>query len=150
MSASGHLRWTASKVAVGAASLGLLVTGCSEVEEGTTEPYKASRVVDVGQGLKRVTFTAEGARRLDLATASTVRSGKGTVVDYKALIYDGQGATWVYTAPGPLTYVRAPVVVDRVKGDQVFLSKGPPAGTRVVTVGAAEVFGAELDIEGGS
>jgi hypothetical protein len=148
MTAWDHLRGGVLKVAVLTAGTGLLLTGCSEVEE-ESDPYQASRLVDVGNGLKQVSFTAEGARRVDLKTATTARSGTGTVVDYAALIYDDQGATWVYTAAKPLTYVRAPVVVERIAGNQVFLSKGPPAGTKVVTTGAAEVYGAELDVAGG-
>ena len=44
--------------------------------------------------------------------------------------------------------MRAEVKVDRIDGDRVLLSEGPPAGTKVVTVGAAEVYGAELEIAG--
>jgi hypothetical protein len=149
MTACHDQRGGVRKVAVVIAGMGLLLTGCSEVDEEGAEPYQASRLVDVGHGLKQVTFTAEGARRVDLKTAASVINGTGTVVEYAALIYDEQGASWVYTAPSPLTYLRASVVVDRIEGNRVFLSKGPPAGTKVVTVGAAEVFGAESDIAGG-
>jgi hypothetical protein len=38
------------------------------------------------------------------------------------------------------------VDVDRIQGTRAFLSRGPAAGTRVVTVGAAEVYGTELDV----
>ena len=41
-----------------------------------------------------------------------------------------------------------PVTVDRIEGKRVFVSKGPAAGTKVVTVGATEVYGAELEIAG--
>jgi hypothetical protein len=41
------------------------------------------------------------------------------------------------------------VVVDRVVDDVVWLADGPEPGTRVVTVGSTEVYGAELDIAGG-
>jgi len=41
------------------------------------------------------------------------------------------------------------VKVDRVEGDRVLLTRGPRPGTRVVTVGATEVYGAENEIEGG-
>ena len=68
---------------------------------------------------------------------------------YAALIYDGQGVTWVYTNAKPLTFLRAKVVVDRVEGDVVLLSDGVLPGTAVVTVGATQVYGAELGIEGG-
>jgi hypothetical protein len=56
------------------------------------------------------------------------------------------GAAWVYTAPEPLVYVRHPIVVDYVEGDRAVLSKGPPPGTAVVTVGVAELYGIEVGV----
>ena len=41
------------------------------------------------------------------------------------------------------------MVVDRIEGDRVLLSDGLGPGAEVVTVGAAEVYGAELGIGGG-
>jgi multidrug efflux pump subunit AcrA (membrane-fusion protein) len=68
------------------------------------------------------------------------------VVPYAALIYDPEGKTYVYTSPKPLEYLREEVKVDRIEGDRVLVSRGPPAGTEVVTVGAAEVYGTELEV----
>ena len=65
---------------------------------------------------------------------------------HAALISDGQGVPWVYTATAPLTFLRAKVVVDRVVGERALLSSGLSAGTDVVTVGATQVYGAELGI----
>jgi len=62
------------------------------------------------------------------------------------MIYNPEGKSFVYTKPGPETYVRAPVTVDEVVGDQAFLSKAPPAATLVVTVGAAELLATEYTI----
>ena len=67
---------------------------------------------------------------------------------YEALIYNDEAKTFVYTSPKPLSYLRAAVKVDRIKGDRVYLSEGPPAGTKVVTVGATEVYGTEAEIAG--
>jgi hypothetical protein len=36
--------------------------------------------------------------------------------------------------------------VDRIEGDRVLLTDGPPAGTKVVTVGVTEVYGTELEV----
>jgi hypothetical protein len=68
------------------------------------------------------------------------------VVPHSSLIYGAHGETWVYTSPEPLTYVRHPVVVDYVEDDTAVLSDGPPAGTEVVSVGAAEVYGTEFEV----
>lgn len=70
------------------------------------------------------------------------------VIPYAAVLYDLHGETWVYTKPEPLVFVRAPIVVDYIDGDLAVLSEGPPAGTEVVTAGAAELFGAEFGIGG--
>jgi hypothetical protein len=70
-------------------------------------------------------------------------------VPYAALIYDQQGVVWVYTNPSPLTFQRVEVVVDRIVDDLAMLKDGPAPGTLVVTIGATEVYGAELDVAGG-
>ena len=62
------------------------------------------------------------------------------------MIYGAEGDTYVYTSSAPLSFLRQEVEVQRIDGDRVLLSEGPPAGTTVVTVGAAEVHGAELEI----
>jgi multidrug efflux pump subunit AcrA (membrane-fusion protein) len=126
------------------ATAALPLAGCTEVETETATGYEPSTLEPVkgNDDRQRVKFTAEGARRVDLQTASVRRN----VVPYAALIYDPEGKTFVYTSPKPLEYLREEVKVDRIDGDRVLLSRGPPAGTRVVTVGAAEVYGTELEV----
>jgi hypothetical protein len=126
------------------AAAALPIAGCTEVETETATGYEPSTLEPVkgNEDLKLVRFTAEGAKRVDLQTASVRRN----VVPYAALIYDPEGKTFVYTSPKPLEYLREEVKVDRIDGDRVLLTRGPPAGTRVVTVGAAEVYGTELEV----
>jgi hypothetical protein len=64
-------------------------------------------------------------------------------VPYGAIMYDKKGATWTFTNPEPLVYVRHAVSVESIDGQRVVLAEGPPTGTAVVTVGAAELMGAE-------
>jgi hypothetical protein len=52
----------------------------------------------------------------------------------------------MYISPAPLTYVREPITVDYIEGDMVVLVDGPAAGTEVVTVGVAELYGADTGI----
>ena len=135
---------------VGSLAVGLSLSACTGVESPSAEGYQPASVEEVeGLEVSRVTFTQEGADRVDLETTSATEVGGQTAVDYAALIYDGQGVPWVYTIAEPLTFVRAQVVVDRIDADQVILTSGLDSGTEVVTVGAAEVYGAELDIAGG-
>jgi hypothetical protein len=58
-------------------------------------------------------------------------------------VYDSAGGTWVYTMPQPLTFVRQVVVVETISGDKAYLKEGPDSGTKVVTVGVAELYGTE-------
>jgi hypothetical protein len=77
-------------------------------------------------------------------------SGNGMVqmtIPYDALIYDVEGGTWVYVKEhNALTFVREHVTVDHIQGDLAFLKEGPPPGTEVVTVGGAELYGAETGV----
>ncbi len=129
----------------------LPLAGCKEVESESAAGYEPAKVEAVKGGdkdLKRVTFTAEGVARTGLQTARVERVGKHTVVPYAALLYGAEGNTFVYTSPSRRSYLRASVEVDRIEGNRVLLTAGPSTGTEVVTVGAAEVRGAELEIAG--
>ena len=74
--------------------------------------------------------------------------GQKETVPYSSVIYWIDGGAWVYTQVAPLTFVRAPIVIDEVDGDTAVLTKGPPAGTRIVSVGGEELLGTEFQIEG--
>lgn len=124
-------------LALGAAAL----AGCTEVESESETGYEPSKLRKT-----HVEFTAEGAKRTGLRTEAVERTGRRVSVPYAALLYDPEGKTYVYTAPKPLQYLRQEVEVDRIEGDRVLLSDGPAAGTRVVTVGAVEVYGTELEV----
>ena len=77
-----------------------------------------------------------------LSGSDTQRS----VVPYAAVLYGVHGETWVYTNPEPLVFIREPIVIDYIEGDLAVLSEGPEAGTAIVTVGAAELFGTETGV----
>jgi multidrug efflux pump subunit AcrA (membrane-fusion protein) len=130
----------------------LSLSACKEVESESAAGYEPAKLETI-QGAKdddakRITFTKEGAARTALETAKTTRSGGRTILPYEALIYNDEGKTFVYTSPKPLSYLRADVKVDRIDGERVYLSEGPPAGTTVVTVGAIEVYGTETEMAG--
>ena len=65
------------------------------------------------------------------------------VVPYSAILYDLTGDTWVYTNPEPSVFVRERVDIERIEKDLAVLNTGPAVGTQVVTIGAAELYGAE-------
>lgn len=71
-------------------------------------------------------------------------TSQGNIIPFSAVVYDINGGTWVYTNPSPNVFVRQRVELQLVKGREAVLNRGPVAGTRVVTVGAAELFGTEF------
>jgi hypothetical protein len=128
------------------------LSACKEVaEESSSDGYTPAKLEAVkgNDDVQLVTFTAEGARRVGLQMAPVRRSGTRPVVPYAALIYDAEGKTFVYRRTRGLSFLREQVSVTRIDPPQVFLSRGPAPGTSVVTVGAAEVYGTELDIAAG-
>ena len=135
---------TRALVLLAAASL----AACTEVKPADKEHYSPASITPVKgeKDLVSVTLTREGADRIDLATATVgARSGGGKVIPYAALLYEKDGSAFVYTNPHGLTFLRAHIEVDRVAGDRVLLREGPKVGTRVVTTGAPQVHGAELE-----
>jgi len=99
-----------------------------------------------GSEIKQVALTKRAAERIDLQMAAITDKGGTKVVPYSALVYDPNGGTWVYTSPKELTFVRTPVGVASISGNDVLLTLGPDAGTQVVTVGTAELYGTENEI----
>ena len=131
---------------------GSYLAACQRTHEAA-EHIKPAHVEHVeGEEVSRVTLTPKAAERigvtLDLvrdqrvARSATVRK----VVPYGAVLYDPAGRTWVYTSPDSLVFVRREIVVEYIEGDLAVLTDGPPAGTRVVTLGATELHGAEFEI----
>jgi len=65
-------------------------------------------------------------------------------VPHAALLYDAYGGAWVYEARGGQVFVRRRVAVSDMVDGYAVLSQGPSVGTRIVTDGAAELFGMEF------
>jgi hypothetical protein len=123
--------------------------GGGEEASAADEPAKVEPV-EGSDGLFQVTLTAKAAERIDLQTAVVRTEGEGaaerTIVPYSAIVYETDGETWLYTSTEDLSFVREHIVVEEIEGDRAVLSEGPAAGTEVVTVGVAELFGAEHGI----
>jgi multidrug efflux pump subunit AcrA (membrane-fusion protein) len=129
-----------------AAAAGL--AACSTQASARTVP--PARVEHVGHSATpSVVLTPLGARRLGLQTATAVSSvssggsGSMVVIPYSALLYQPDGTSTVYVVTGVRTYTRRTVVVSTINGNQVVLSGGIPAGTKVVTIGSVELQGVQ-------
>ena len=127
-------------------AVGFALSACQEVASNLVEaqPYELEPIE--GTDLSEVRLSEDTAEKIDLQTAEVRVNGRGTVVPHLALIYSPEGDAFVYTRPEPLTYVRAPIEIERVVDDRALLSAGPPPGTVVVTVGAAELLATEFEI----
>ncbi len=142
-------RWRAAALILLVVALGLSVSACSRgqaaEEEGGDRGAKVEPVE--GTDLSRVTLSQQAAERLGIQTAQ-VRAGTAArkIIPYAAVLYDETGDTWTFTSPAPLTYLRQHIEVDLIEKDEAILLKGPAVGTRVVTVGAAELLGTELGV----
>jgi hypothetical protein len=143
--------FTLGLLAVGAVVLVLSVAGKSSSETAAVEEEAGPATIESidGTELSRVILSEEAAERLAIETVAIepdADSGE-TTIPYSAVMYDVNGNTYVYTSPEELTFVRAPVTVERLNGDMAVLADSPSAGTEIVTVGSAELFGAEFEFE---
>jgi hypothetical protein len=134
---------------------GISLSACNQVAGTSTGGYEADKPAEPvskvepikGTEGQLVTFSALGAKKIGLKTAVIRRDGEQKVMPYDALLYDSKGRAFAYTSSKPLTFVRKEIKVERKDGDRVVLAEGPPAGTRVVTTGADEVYGTEVGVE---
>jgi hypothetical protein len=136
------------------AALGLQLTGCSEKPTYTkVEPAHVDH--KEGEEISKLTLTEKAMERIAVETAP-VRAGEAagdaegqqarSVVPYSAIIYVAQGDAFVYTSPAPRTFVRQPVDVDYIEGNDAVLKAGPAPGTLVAVVGVTELFGTEFGV----
>jgi hypothetical protein len=144
-----------SKTTLRKAFLGIVVaaiaslTGCAEIEAVTAEPYEPAHLESIGPDQpKRVILTEEAVQRTELQTTRVRLEDGDLEVEHAALVYDQRGNPWVFTVIGPRTYVRAPVEIEEIDDELMILASGPPPGTEVVTVGAIELWGSELEVAG--
>jgi hypothetical protein len=134
-----------------AAGLGLAGCTTASIELPAIEREAPSHVEPIeGSELSRVTLSEKAAQRLGIQTAKVgteERDGAPQqAIPYGAVLYDQNGAAWTYTSPEPLTFVRHAITIDAIDGDRAWLSEGPPDGTAVVSVGAAELYGTEYKV----
>lgn len=139
-------RWVLTGIAVAALALG----ACNSATSGGGTKVEAITIVeDEASGLKTLTLSDKAAERLGVETAQVAETGSQMSIPYAAVVYDASGKTWTYVNETGLTYKRAEIAVSEIDGDTARLTAGPPAGTAVVTIGAAELYGAEIGVGGG-
>jgi len=140
-------------LAVGILLVALPLAGCGQPAVDQAEEPAAVVEEIPGSELMRITLTARAAERLGIETAIVeqvvLAGGTRLAVPYAAVLYDSDGTTWAYVSHEELVFVRERLVIDHVAGDLAVLTEGPAPGTTVVTIGAAELYGAETGLGGG-
>lgn len=122
--------------------------------QGVSATLDDSPAAANGTGANAALYYAVEGSKHNLIPGNRVRvelvlAGSGmqrTVIPYSSLIYDLNGDTWIYTNPAPLAFVRERVTVDYIDGDNAVLTEGPSAGTAIVSVGVAELYGTEFGV----
>jgi hypothetical protein len=97
--------------------------------------------------VKTVRLTPKAAERLgiELDEVRVDPSGR-RIIPYSAVLYDLTGKTWVYVQGDPMSFARAAVNVEIIKGENVYLKDGPAPGTKVLVTGVQQVYGTEVGI----
>jgi len=140
-------RFTVLIVAAFTASLAASCTSALAVETAVKKILPARVEATSDAKIMKVTLTPKAAERLGIVIDEVREDPSGRrIVPYAAVLYDLTGKTWVYISADPLTFARGAVVIDTIKGDNVYLSEGPPAGTKVLAAGVPQVFGSEVKV----
>lgn len=108
------------------------------------DPGKAVPIPGTHQTL--VVLEESAAERLRIQTTQVETRGQRLVVPSTTIFVDTEGQWWVFTNPEPLQFVREKIGIESVEGARAFLTSGPKAGTDVVTVGVAELYGIEEEV----
>jgi hypothetical protein len=147
-------RWIAAALIIAGVAAYALYQGFDTSSKASTKAAGEAALVEHvdGSEIARVTLSAAAIERLDLRTIParnvSVDGKSRAVVPYGAVLYDPNGETWIYTSPKPRTFTRQGITVDSIDGSRAVLSAGPAPGTQIVIVGAQELWGAELGIDG--
>lgn len=131
----------------------LLLPACQEQEKPHQKVEPAHIEHIEGSEVSRLILTEKAVERLGIETVQATEemitrseARPRITAPYSALLYDVQGRAWVYTNPEPSVYIRQEVEVDFIEGSKAALNEGPPPGARIVSVGAAELYGTEYEV----
>ncbi len=64
-------------------------------------------------------------------------------IPYSSVIYKDDGSSWIFVTANKNEFTRYGIEIEKILGSTVVLAEGPPAGTAIVSVGAAELMGVE-------
>jgi hypothetical protein len=111
-----------------------------------TAPLKAdpsSASVDLYYELPAAGLDLRPGERV-MAEVALVGTQQGLVVPETSILYDIHGDAWVYEDLGSAAYARRRVQIARHAGNRAVIARGINEGAKIVTAGAAELFGTEF------
>ena len=121
-------------------------------ETQTAEPIVASfsadpqsATADIFYELPNMDLSYRPGQKVSVTIALRVAE-QTLVVPYSSIVYDMYGGAWIYENTEPQKYVRRRVEVLYVLDGLAVLSRGPATGAKVVSAGAAELFGTEFGV----
>lgn len=83
-------------------------------------------------------------QRMSASLPTRSQTNLAKTVPASAILYDVHGGAWVYESEGNSTYRRRKVEILDTNGQRVLLARGLANGIKVVSQGAAELFGTEF------
>lgn len=122
------------------------------VESHNAKPVKASfsanpqsATVDIFYELSNKNHLYRPGQKVSV-TVSLKTSEQNLVVPYSSIVFDMYGGAWVYENTQTNKYVRRRVELNYVLDGQAVLSRSPAVGAKIVSAGAAELFGTEFGV----
>jgi hypothetical protein len=138
-STSGRIVLTA----LGAQRIGLQTAVVRSVPPPPPPPPPAPPAPTPAAG---ATTPTAAAPKVTTPKPATPVVGPTVIIPYSSVIYAPNGSTFAFTSSSPLSFTETPVTIDHIDGSSVYLTKGPGAGTKVVTTGAEELFGVQTGV----
>lgn len=124
---------------------------------GADRSLMATRVVEAPGTANALTATVDwyyeikdpprerrSGERVEVRVPVAASGEEQLVAPRSAVLHDIHGGEWVYEMTAPTTFVRRRVQVLRIAKAEAVLATGPDAGAKIVTDGAAELFGIEF------
>ena len=120
----------------------------TQTAEPVVAPFSAdpkSVTVDLFYEISNADLSYRPGQKVSV-TLSLKDTEQSLVVPYSSILYDMYGSAWVYQNTEPQVYVRRRVELNYVLDELAILTRGPAVGARVVSAGAAELFGTEFGV----
>lgn len=120
----------------------------TQTAEPVVAPFSAdpkSVTVDLFYEMSNADLSYRPGQKVSV-TLSLKDTEQSLVIPYSSILYDMYGSAWVYQNTEPQVYVRRRVELNYVLDELAILTRGPAIGAKVVSAGAAELFGTEFGV----